>query len=201
MTPKELYDLICSQMPGYEVPSICYVEKNCLKNGFCSSLQSNPVIDFDNVKNKYYRDLKEPTPASVDALTAGVHGTALCFVELKGWKNYIDHHTKQKKTVQETASGYNLAGKLSDSQTLCIDLSKEPDIFAHMPVRFILVTDIDPTVSGIEYIHSMFIALAETTTELYSQCITESQKALDSDIHIDKVFIQCKDFDRYIATI
>lgn len=201
MTPKELYDLICSQMPDYEVPSICYLEKNCLKNGFCSYSQSNPVLDFDNIKNKHFRDLKKSTPASVDALTAGVHGTALCFVELKGWKNYIDHHTKQKKTVQETASGYNLAGKLSDSQALCIDLSKEPDIFAHMPVRFILVTDIDPTVSGIEYIHSMFIALAETTTEIYSQCITESQKVLDSDIHIDKVFIQCKDFDKYIATI
>lgn len=201
MTPKELYNLICSQMPEYEVPSICYVEKNCPKNGFCSSSQSTPVLDFDNIKNKHYRDLKESTPASVDALTAGVNGTVFCFVELKGWKNYIDHQAKQKKTIQETASGYNLAGKLSDSQSLCIDLCKNPDIFAHMPVRFILVTDIDPTVSGIEYIHSMFTALGETTTEVYSLCVSESQKVLDSEIHIDKVFIQCKNFDKYLNSI
>lgn len=201
MTPKELYNFIFSQMPKYEVPSICYVEKNCLKNGFCSSLQSTPVLDFDNVKNKYYRDLKQTTPASVDALTAGIYGTVFCFVELKGWKNYIEHQAKHPKTIQETAAGYNLAGKLSDSQNLCIDLCKDPNIFAHMPVRFILVTDIDPTVSGIEYIYSMFTALGETTTELYSQCVSESQKVLDSEIHIDKVFIQCKDFDSYLTNI
>lgn len=202
MTPKELYDYICSLMPGYEVPSICYVEKNCFKKGFCSSSQSNPVLDFDNIKNKHDRDIKETTPtASVDAITAGVNGKALCFVELKGWKNYIAHQTKQKKTIPETASSYNLAGKLRDSQNLCIDLCKDPDVFAHMPVRFVLVTDIDPISSGIEYIHSMLTALGETTTEVYSQCISESQKILESEIHIDKVFIQCKDFDGYLATI
>lgn len=201
MTPQQLYELICSQMPDHEVPSICYVEKNCLRNGFCSSAQSVSVLDFDKVKETRYHGSKAHTPASVDAVTTGIQGTAFCFVELKGWQNYIDHQAKQKKTVVETARGYNLSGKLADSQTLCIDLSKDPDLFAHMPVRFILVTDIDPEAYGIEYIYSMLTALGETTTELYSQCVSEAQKVLDSEIHIDKVYIQCRYFDSYLKTI
>ena len=201
MTPKELYNLVCTLKSAVQVPSICYVEKNCFSRGFCTSAQSTPIINFDEVKDLYYNGFIGATPASVDAIAIGSKGTTFCFVELKGWKNYIVHQTRQKKTITETVGGYNLSGKLADSQTLCIDLSKDPDLFAHMPVRFILVTDIDPDANGIEYIHDMLTALGETTTEMYSQCVSEAKKGFDSEIHIDKVYIQCRNFDNYLKNI
>lgn len=188
-------------MPAHVKPSICFVEKNCLQKGFCSSFQTLSVLDFDKVKETYYHGVKSLTPASVDAVSAGQKGTAFCFVELKGWQNYIDHQKQQRKTIEETVCGYNLAGKLFDSQALCIDLAKDPDLFAQMPVLFILVTDINPAISGIDYIHSMLTALGETTTEIYSHCVSETKKVLDSEIHIDKVYMQCREFDKFLQTV
>lgn len=199
MTPRELYDFICSYAPTQVLQSICYTEKRCLNTTFCSSVQNTPVINFDKVKDEFYHGSK--LPASVDAVTAGCQGTAFCFVELKGWQSYLDHLTKQKKDIAETAAGYNLAGKLADSQALCVELVKDPDLFAHIPVHFILVTDIDPDIDGIDYIHNVLVALGETSNELYSQCISESRKILESEIHIDKIYVQCRKFDDIIKHI
>lgn len=67
MTPQQLYDTFREQYEEYVVPAICGVDKACRLNKRCSVVQSYPVIDFDGVKDCYYRGYC-PTPASVDAV-------------------------------------------------------------------------------------------------------------------------------------
>lgn len=111
MTPQELYHSICLRYQEYEVDSICQTEKTCKRNGFCNDKQHHRVIDFDKVKDSYYDHLGvDKKPASVDAVCVGDQQERFCFVELKGWKNYMAHRSQQKKNVEETAADYNLVG-------------------------------------------------------------------------------------------
>ncbi len=200
MTPQQLYDTIKQAFPKSEVASICYTSRDCLRNGFCSNQQAGKVIDFDSVKEVAYKGVT-PTPASVDAVcVSSEDDPAFVFVELKGWKQYIDKIYYQKQTPQEKASGYNLAGKLSDSQHLCMKLAGDKDLFLHIPVRFLLVTDINTEYNGIDAFHSMLNQLADTSSHLYSECLSEARKCLESEIYIDRDYISCKDFDRYLCS-
>lgn len=151
MTPIELYEFLRSQYSDLEVDSICQIEKTCKRTEFCKNKQSRPVLDFDEIKENYYNKIGvDKKPASVDAVCVGDSQKYFCFVELKGWRIYISKLDKQKRSVSETAEGYNLSGKLKDSQTLCTALTSDKDLFANMPVVFLLVTDIDVNKEGLK---------------------------------------------------
>lgn len=161
MTPQELYHSICLRYQECEVDSICQTEKTCKRNGFCNDKQHHGVIDFDKVKDTYYDHLGvDKKPASVDAVCVGDQHEHFCFVELKGWKSYMAHRSQQKKNVEETAADYNLVGKLRDSQRLCMELTSNPDLFANMPIVFLLVTDIDVNENGLEWFADRLTDLA-----------------------------------------
>ena len=201
MTPQQLYDVIKKAYPQSEVASVCHTNVDCLRYGFCPAKQSRNVVDFDSVKIARYKG-QTPTPASVDAVcVSSGDNCRFCFVELKGWQRYIDYANNQKCTPEETATGYNLAGKLADSQRLCMELTLDDDLFATMPVQFILVTDIDTESNGIVAFQSLLNQLSQTSTHLYSECLTQARKSLDSEIYIDKAYITCKDFDKFLCTI
>lgn len=201
MTPLELYNFLASAFPQHVVDSVCCVETMCKKNGYCSYKQHYPVLDFDEIKNEHYNGKNIATPASVDAICIGNKQKYICFVELKGWGNFIAHISKKKRTVEETAAGYNLDGKLFDSQELCRQLTSNPDLFAHMPTIFLLVTDIDVESNGIESFADNMFTLAGTSSDVYSQCLTEARKTLDSEIHIDRDYVFCKNFYEYVADL
>lgn len=200
MTPQQLYDTIKIAYPKSEVASICYTSKDCLRNGFCANQQAGAVIDFDFVKDEMCKG-KAQKPASVDAVgVSSGDDSAFVFVELKGWQQYIDRIYNQRRTPQETASGYNLAGKLSDSQQICMILAGDNDLFVQMPVRFLLVTDINTESDGIGAFYSMLNQLGETSSHLYSECLSEARRCLESEIYIDRDYITCKDFDSYLGS-
>lgn len=202
MTPLELYTALSDAYPSSKADAICHVDKSCRKHGYCASSQTHPVLDFDYIKDTYHRERHEITPVSVDAVCIGKKQEHICFVELKGWKNYIANQSKQKKTIEETADGYNLNGKLLDSQTLCRNITGDKDLFAHIPSVFILVTDIDVRKDGIASFHDMMSALAEGMgTEIYSKCASAAQQTLDSEIHIDHDYVFCENFDAHIADL
>ena len=113
----------------------------------------------------------------------------------------IKYIGKQRKSVAKTVSGYNLEGKLKDSQKLCMEIVADSVIFSDMPVFFLLVTDIDVKSHGIEALAEMLDVLGETSTDIYSQCISESGKVLDSEILIGHKYIYCKEFDKVMATL
>lgn len=202
MTPEELYNILSSKYPQFVVDSICCVDKRC-KDAFCSEKQGWSVLSFDDVKESRYKIKKRelPMPASVDAVCIGKKQKYFCFVELKGWERYIANFEKQKKSIPETAGDYNLENKLKDSQNICKEITGDDDLFAQIPVIFLLVTDIDVKERGIESFSDMLTTLAQTGTDIYSECVTNAKKTLDSEIHIDHDYIFCKDFDDHIKDL
>lgn len=201
MKPLELYNSLKSKYPSQEVGCVCYVEPTCSKRGFCSDMQHIPVLDFDKIKDAFYHGLKVKTPASVDAVCVGGVQKHFCFVEMKGWDNYINYLDKQKKSVQQTVEGYNLDGKLLASQKLCIDMMKDPDLFAQMPVIFLLVTDINVKTNGIVAFADMMNKLGSNSSDIYSDCLSASKHTLDSIIHIDHRYIYCREFDDELSAL
>lgn len=201
MTPIQLYNALSTAYPQHIVESVCCTETNCKKRGYCLDKQSYPVLDFDEIKKEYYHGQPVSMPASVDAVCVGSKQKHVCFVELKGWENYISHISQQRDSIEETAGGYNLDGKLLDSQELCKKITSDPDLFLNIPTIFLLVTDIDVKTHGIESFADNMLALASTGTDIYSQCATAAKRTLDSEIHIDHYFIYCKDFDEFVANL
>ncbi len=198
MTSQQLYDIIKESYPQSEVASVCYTNKDCLREGFCIDKQTHNVIDFDSVKDMRYRG-KAPTPSSVDAVCVSTGETqTFCFVELKGWRRYIYNLKHQKYSPERTAEDYNLAGKLSDSQRICIELTEDSDLFAEMSVFFLLVTDIEVETRGIDALHTMLNQLGQTSTYWYSECLRQAHKSLDATIYINKAYITCREFDRFL---
>ncbi len=198
MTPSELYRLLKNVCPDLEVESICDVETTCKRNGFCGHRQGVPVVDFDKVKSSFYKGRR--SPASVDAVCVSGKGKYFCFVELKGWKNYLRFENKQKNSVEETVSGYHLGKKLEDSERLCVDISGDESLFDSMPVVFVLVTDIEVKEHGLESFADNMFALAETASEHYLECRTAARNVIESEIYVEHDYICCKDFDRHIES-
>lgn len=201
MKPEDLYEIIRAKYPCKEVAGVCYVNKDCKRLGFCSSTQQTRILDFDEIKNLAYHGSKKSMPSSVDAVCLSGNKQTFCFVELKGWQQYIDYLTKQRYSVEETVDDYNLKGKLTDSQELCMLLASDIDAFAEIPVCFILVTDIDTSTKGLDSFHSMMTDLANCTDDLYSSCVSAARKTLDSEIHINHYYITCKQFDQFLSRI
>lgn len=200
MTPTELYDFIRSLYPNHEVDSICQTDKYCKRVGLCTDKQGLHVIDFDKLKDTYYNKVTQK-PASVDAVCVGNLQKYFCFVELKGWRNYMLHLKKQKRNIEETAKEYNLSGKLKDSQRLCCELTSDNELFSDMPIVFLLVTDIDVNKNGIDNFSYNLNALASTSTVTYSECITKSRQTLNSEIYIQHDYICCKYFDEHMKNL
>lgn len=201
MTPLDLYTILSSKYPIRVVNSVCCTNIECRKNGYCVNKQFLPVLDFDEIKKDFYSGKKVTMPASVDAIGIGNKQEHFCFVELKGWNSYIAHLKQQSRTPQQTAAGYNLAGKLSDSQNLCKKITGDNDLFAHMPTVFILVSDIDVKNYGIESFANAMFSLAGTGTDIYSECLSNTRKTLDSEIHIDHYYVHCKKFDQLLSSL
>jgi len=198
MTPAELYRLLKYRYQDFAVDSICDVETTCSRNGFCEHRQRIPVIDFDKVKNSFYKGHR--SPASVDAVCVSGKGTYFCFVELKGWKNYMKFEEKQKNSIEETAGGYHLTEKLEGSEQLCIELSEDENLFASMPVVFLLVTDIEVEEDGIGAFAQGMFALAETSSDRYVRCRAAAKDVLKSQIRVEHGYICCKDFDKCVSS-
>lgn len=198
MTAQQLYDTIKQAYPHSEVSSICCTNQSCRRYGFCADKQSGDVIDFDAVKDAMCKG-QTAKPASVDAVCVSGTDHAFYFVELKGWQRYIDNICKQKLTPEETASGYNLSGKLSSSQRLCMQIAADDDLFSKIPVRFLLVTDIDISTNGIEAFHSLLNQLGQSSTDIYLECLSQARKSLESEVYIDRDYVCCKDFTHFLS--
>ncbi len=200
MTPQDLYEFIKREYPHCEVPSICYIDKSCLQNGFCTHAQSTTLIDFDRVKDDHCKGLPAK-PASVDAICISGTDKVFYFIELKGWKKYLETQSKQKRSPKETAEGYKLFTKLSDSLRLCEQIVSNNELFADIPIRFLLVTDIDTKTHGIESFHSVLNLLGQTSTNIYLDCLQQARNILESEIKIEREYISCKEFDNHIKSV
>ena len=89
-----------------------------------------PIIDFDEVKTEYQRGKSGNPKSSVDGFT--YKNQLCCFVELKGWADFLAFHTNLdtlQTEIKEQADKYNLNKKLMDSMSICREVSENENIF------------------------------------------------------------------------
>ena len=203
-TPAELYAKLISD---FDLPEhiLCDLHKPCNKsNGHrCRSVIAYPIIDFDEVKTKYQRGKSGNPKSSVDGFT--FKNQLCCFVELKGWADFLAFHTNPdtlQTEIEEQADKYDLNKKLVDSMSICRDVSENANIFKNVSIAFILVTDIDVDEDGTMEFYSNLMDLAETSSDWETICNRElKDKLLSLPSDISTYYIRWQNFDDTISKL
>jgi len=202
--PTDLYSKFLSD---YKLPEqiLCDLHKPCnyATGHRCTTVLTHKVINFDDVKTEYQRGKKGPQKASVDGFT--YKNKLFCFVELKGWADFLTFHTNPdtlKTEIKEQAEKYDLNKKLTDSMLICKDIVSNPELFKDNSIAFILVTDIDVVEDGTMEFYSDLMSLAETSTNWKSICNQELKGKLSSlPTNINTYYIECQMFDEIISKL
>ena len=119
--PADLYAKLLSDYRLSE-QIICDLHKPCnnATGHRCATVLTHKVINFDEIKTEYQRGKKGSQKASVDGFT--YKDKLFCFVELKGWTDFLTFHTNPdtlKSEIKEQADKYALNKKLTDSMLIC----------------------------------------------------------------------------------
>ena len=205
MTAKEVYESIRGHYPGLET-TICQLHKPCSAIRKClHEASKKEVIDFDRIESAYHKNRGLPSKSSVDAVTCDNADTVFCFVELKGWNEFLTN-PYQKKSVSEEgikkqAKKYDLKGKLENSLFICQEISGNPSCFKEMEIVFVLVTDIEVKQSPLESLAYHLTMLAETASKWEDLCNKYLLKVLAEVEDIKKYYINCKDFESLMARL
>ena len=202
--PTDLYSKFLSD---YKLPEqiLCDLHKPCnhATGHRCTTVLTHKVINFDDVKTEYQRGKKGPQKASVDGFT--YKDKLFCFVELKGWADFLTFHTNPdtlKTEIKEQADKYDLNKKLTDSMLICKDISSNPELFKDHSIAFILVTDIDIVEDGTMELYSDLMSLAETSTNWKTICNQELKGKLSTlPLTIRTFYIKCQEFDKTLMKL
>lgn len=119
MTAEELFRLLATT---YSLHSqiICDLHNPCesLSKRRCSDVLTHELINFDKVKIAFYKGQPVNQRSSADGFT--YQKDWFCFVELKGWRDYIMHNADASQSdIQEQADKYDLSKKYQDSMYIC----------------------------------------------------------------------------------
>lgn len=196
MNAKNLYDLVLATYPQAGEFIVCDLYKPCKGLRQCGSVATKHLIDFDFVECEY--DKGEPSRPSVDAIA--VAGNTFCFIELKGWVEYLKYNIPTACGIKMKAN-YNLKGKLAESEEICVSLSGQKNLFNDIPEVFILVTDIDVQSGGIENFRSNLMALSQTSNSWESVCNQALDTELKRQISISKYYTDCRHLDEMLERI
>lgn len=203
-TLAELYAKLISDFELSE-QVLCDLHKPCNKSKGhrCKSIMTYPIIDFDKVKTEFQRGKSGDSKSSVDGFAC--KNQLCCFVELKGWEDFLVFHTNPdtlQAEIEEQTGKYDLNKKLMDSMYVCREFSKNSEIFKDVSIAFILVTDIDVDEDATMDFYSNLMGLAETSSDWRTMCNRELRGrllSLPSDISI--YYIKCQNFDKTISKL
>lgn len=201
-TPAELYAKLISDFNLSE-HILCDLHKPCNKsNGHrCKSVMAYPIIDFDEVKTEFQRGKSGNPKSSVDGFT--YKNELCCFVELKGWADFLTFHKNPdtlQKEIENQANKYDLNKKMVDSMSICREVSENANIFKDASIAFILVTDIDVDEDATMELYSNLMRLAETSSDWQVICNRElKDKLLSLPSDISTYYIKCQKFDEIMS--
>ena len=202
--PTDLYSKFLSDYKLLE-QILCDLHKPCnnATGHRCTTVLKQKVLNFDEVKTEYQRGKKDPQKASVDGFT--YKDKLFCFVELKGWTDFLTFHTNPdtlKSEIKEQADKYDLNKKLTDSMLICKDVAENAELFSDIPIAFILVTDIDIDEDGTMELYSDLMSLAETSTSWKVICNRELKGKLSTlPSTISTYYIKCQKFDETLLKL
>lgn len=203
-TPAELYVKLISDFHLSE-HILCDLHKPCNKSGGhrCAFVLIHRLIDFDEVKTEVQRGKSGSPKSSVDGFT--YKNQLYCFVELKGWADFLTFHTNPMTLdteIKEQVGKYDLNKKLIESMSICEDVSENAEIFKDANVAFILVTDINVDEDGAMELYSDLMGLAETSSDWKVVCNRElKDKLLSLPSNISTYYIKCQKFDEVISKL
>lgn len=174
--------------------TLCDLHKPCNPARGCTREQSYFVIDFDRVEENWHKRHHSPSRPSVDTLT--YNNQYLYFIEIKGWKQFLLNQKKLSlDKIQKQVDRYNLQGKLLDSIFLCEEIIQNEKLLEHIPVVYVLVTDIDTHENGLQALNQQLNWLAQTSSSWETVCNELLGQKLQAVENIRTKYISCKLFD------
>lgn len=198
MKASDLYSLLLSTCHLKE-QVVCNLHHPCADIRRCETPQQYKMIDFDAVKTFYCSNKKVESMSSADGYT--FCGSKYCFIEIKGWKEFLKWHEKKltEEQIHKQVSRYNLKGKFIDSLRICKSIAQEVSLFQNASLAYIVITDIDVN-DGIGQLASDLNFLAETSSDWDESCNMALRNQLDKEdfppsLHVEKYYKSCKDCD------
>lgn len=206
-TPEELYDAILAYKPDSR-STVCLLHKPCKERPMCGTTSTVEVLDFDAVEKELAKGRRSRFP-SCDGVTLNPAHSFFCFVEIKGWKEFVERNIDDpedlseddKQMIIEKAEKYNLEGKLKSSMDDCEEIAGDRDLFLRIPFVYVIVTDISTDMDAAKDIAANLSILAETAS-VWTFCDENMRRQMGSiDDKVQKVYTHCRDFDTCIREI
>lgn len=188
--------------------TICHLHKPCDGHPMCITSSATPVIDFDNVEKQLAQGHRSTLP-SCDGVAMNNTQTVFCFVEIKGWDQFVARNIansdnlseEEKAKIDQQTAKYNLKGKLEQSIKDCEEITGQTDLFPTIPYAYVIVTDINSDVAALDDLIANLSTLSETAS-VWTYCDDKMKTLLDNvDITIKKVYTHCRDFDSIVSQI
>lgn len=192
LTPEYICKSIIKQGKDY-VMTLCNLHKPCNPIRGCSKEQKHPVIDFDKVEVDWHKRKGVPSTSSVDALA--YNSQYLYFIEIKGWKQFLLKKKLSWDKIQKQVGKYDLQGKLINSIFLCEEIVQTKKLLDHVPIVYVLVTDIDTHENGLQSLSQQLNWLAQTSSSWETVCNELLGQKLHAVENIKTKYISCKLFD------
>lgn len=156
----------------FSIKKLCDLEKSC-----CPNVQTK-FFDFDKIKEWYCKEQECITISSVDALHIHDNSNSVYFVEMKGWKAFIEHNPKATdKAIIKQAAKFDFISKFEDSLSILNNiirfnnftpvLTKDQLIqFKKCLKHFILITDLDSVANPLQEIVATLSILSQTSSKV-----------------------------------
>ncbi|MBO6058152.1 MAG: hypothetical protein J6P64_08110 [Bacteroidales bacterium] len=206
-TVVELYNALLV-FSNREETTICHLHKPCDGNPKCITTSAALVVDFDNVEKLLAQGHRSTMP-SCDGVTMNDTQTVFCFVEIKGWDQFLTRNIansdnlldEDKAKIDQQAAKYNLKGKLEQSIKDCEEITGQTNLFPSIPYAYVIVTDINSDVAALDDFAANLSTLSETAS-VWTYCDDKMKSLLNSvDITVKKVYAHCRDFDSIVSQI
>jgi hypothetical protein len=151
----------------------------------CCNTSNIEVIDFDKTKEILCHEQNLQQYKSCDALKILVDKKRIDFIEMKGLSNYLnpkfpnknnfDKNSDINTQIKNRVENFNLVQKIDDSLLILklliqkqnfVLTNDEKQIFKSILKNFIIVTDIDLSKNGLEFIVATLDILSENSSSI-----------------------------------
>ena len=206
-TASALYNTLLSFSQSGET-TICHSHKPCKETPRCSDMSVTAVLDFDSIELQLATGHRPSLP-SCDGVALNNAQSVFCFVEIKGWEQFIvrniadtNNLTENDKTkIDKQTAQYDLKGKLEQSIKDCEIIANQNNLFPAIPYAYVIVTDINSNTNALDDLYANLSNLAETAS-VWTYCDDNMRALLNSvDITVKKVYAHCRDFDYIMSQI
>ncbi len=198
----------------FMVKAIAQLEKSCCTN---SGIK---VIDFDRTKEMICKEKGFQLLKSCDALKIIPLSGHLHFIEMKGFKKFIEHRFDPEivveKQIHKQIVSFDIVKKIRHSVFLLNTIvnlqefdvtSEERGIFDTIPKQFIIVVDIEMEEKPLEMLAVNLAYLSETSTPLEKQISAIMETELENipssifDNTAKPRLMNCRSIDEYYEAI